>query len=114
MIARGIKKMKLFWYDNNYKMWFTKIDSRTFGYQTFSYQTLSYQTFSYHGRSATKTFSYHGRSATKTLSYQGLSATKTFSYHKLNFRFFLYCTARQHPAQKASTQRHGQPAPTDI
>ena len=28
--------------------------------------------------------------------------------------FFLYCTARQHPAQNASTQRHGQPAPTDI
>ena len=30
------------------------------------------------------------------------------------FRFFLYCTARQHPAQNASTQRHGQPAPMDI
>ena len=26
---------------------------------------------------------------------------------KLLFCFFLYCTARQHPAQKASTQRHG-------
>ena len=41
-------------------------------------------------------------------------ATNPFSYQKLNFRFFPYCTARQHPAQKASTQRHGQPAPTDI
>ena len=30
------------------------------------------------------------------------------------FRFFLYCNACQHPAQKASTQRHGQPAPLDI
>ena len=53
------------------------------------------------GRSATR------RSATTNvqlprLSYQGLSATKTFSYHK--FRFFLYCTARQHLAQNASTQ----------
>ena len=34
--------------------------------------------------------------------------------YKLDFRFFLYCSARQHPAQNASTQRHGQPAPTDI
>ena len=25
---------------------------------------------------------------------------------KLDFRFFLYCTACQHPAQNASTQRH--------
>ena len=33
---------------------------------------------------------------------------------KLDFSFFLYCTARQHPAQNASIQRHGQPAPTDI
>ena len=29
---------------------------------------------------------------------------------KLDFRFFLYCTAFQHPAQNASTQGHGQPA----
>ena len=28
--------------------------------------------------------------------------------------FFLYCTVCQYPAQKASTQRHGQPASTDI
>ena len=28
--------------------------------------------------------------------------------------FSLYCTACQHPAQKASFQRHGQPAPTNI
>ena len=33
---------------------------------------------------------------------------------KLDFRFSLYCTARQHPLKKASTQRHGQPAFTDI
>ena len=33
---------------------------------------------------------------------------------KKNIIFFLYCTARQHPAQKASTQRLGQPAPMDI
>ena len=33
---------------------------------------------------------------------------------KKNISFFLYCTACQHPAQKASTQRHGQPAPMDI
>ena len=32
----------------------------------------------------------------------------------LTFVFSLYCMARQHPAQKASTQKHGQPAPTDI
>ena len=30
------------------------------------------------------------------------------------FCFFFYCTACQHPVQKASTQRHGQPASTDI
>ena len=34
-------------------------------------------------------------------------------WSKPDFRFFLYCTARQHPAQNTST-RHGQPAPTDI
>ena len=28
--------------------------------------------------------------------------------------FFLYCMPRQHPAQNASTQRHVQPASTDI
>merc|ERR1719483_1272109 len=31
---------------------------------------------------------------------------------KLNKQFF-YCSARQPPAQNASTQRHGQPALTD-
>ena len=31
----------------------------------------------------------------------------------VDFHFFLYCTACQHPAQNASTQRHGQPAPMD-
>ena len=79
------------------------VDSRMFSYQTYSYQMLSYQMFSY-----------HGCSATKTLRYQRLSATKTFSYHKINFHVFLYCTACQHPAQNASTQRHGQPAPMNI
>jgi len=29
------------------------------------------------------------------------------------FCFFLYCMARQHPVQNASTQRHGQPALMD-
>ena len=33
---------------------------------------------------------------------------------KYTFRFFLHCTACQHPAQKASTQRQGQPALMDI
>ena len=34
--------------------------------------------------------------------------------HKPDFRSFLYCTVPQHTAQNTSTQRHGQPAPTDI
>ena len=33
---------------------------------------------------------------------------------QLDFRIFLYCMARQHQAQKASNQRHGQPTSTDI
>ena len=35
-------------------------------------------------------------------------------FFNLWISFFLYYTAFQHPAQKASTQRHVQPASTDI
>ena len=38
----------------------------------------------------------------------------TVQFEQARLLFFLsYCTARQHPAQKASTQRHGQQAAMD-